>query len=64
MWSTLLFCSLAILRPSVASVLGSRAEAEDWLKSKVPEEVLEGLGEIPASRSYFYVGGRYVDAVS
>jgi hypothetical protein len=64
MWSTLLLCSFAILRPSVASVLGSRAEAEEWFKSKVPEEVLEVSGELPASRSSFYVGGRYVEAVS
>jgi hypothetical protein len=52
-----------MLRPAVAGALGSRAEAVEWFKSKVPKEVPEVYGETPASRSYFYVGGRYVDAV-
>ena len=64
MRSTLLLCGLATLRPAVAGALGSRAEAVEWFKSKVPEEVPEVYGETPASRSYFYIGGQYMDAVS
>jgi hypothetical protein len=56
-------CSLAVLSLAVAGPLGERAEAVEWFKSKVPEEVPEVYGETPASRSYFYVGGRYADAV-
>jgi hypothetical protein len=61
---TSLVCGLAALSHVVAGPLGSRAEAVEFFKSKVPEEVLVVSGETAAVRSYFYVGGRYVDAVS
>jgi hypothetical protein len=59
-----LVCSSAVLSLAVAGSLGSRGQAVDWFKSKVPDEVPEVFGEAPATRSYFYVGGRYADAVS
>jgi len=61
---TSIVCGLAALSPVLAGPLGSRAEAVEFFKSKVPGEVAVVSGETAAVRTYFYVGGRYVDAVS
>jgi hypothetical protein len=61
---TTLVCGLAALSPVVAGPLGSHDEAVEFFKSKVPGEVPIVSGEAAAVRTYFYVGGRYVDAVS
>lgn len=59
-WS---LCGLAA-SPAVAGSLGTPSEAIEWFKSKVPSTVPEVSGETAAIRSYFYVGGKYVEAVS
>jgi hypothetical protein len=61
---TSLVCGLAALSPVFAGPLGSHAEAVEFFKSKAPGEVPVVSGETAAVRTYFYVGGRYVDAVS
>jgi hypothetical protein len=55
-----LSASLGVL----AGPLGAHREAVEWFKARIPRESILGPGEVHPSRSYFYVGGRYVDAVS
>jgi hypothetical protein len=44
--------------------LGTYNETVAWFKERVSATVPDVTGEVPATRSYFYVGGQYVTIVS
>ena len=44
--------------------LGTYNDTVAWFKERVSSIVPNVTGEVPATRSYFYVGGKYVTVVS